>query len=212
MYPETNQEKAALYFKSIEEISARLRCIEELLEGKLAPLIKFEFCQLQMRLSCECLAIACLAAQGDFKTHKSFREKYQPGEIFKALGGLYPGFFPTPSKMHRVKDGHWHFDDVGRGNTISREEVEKAWNLSGSHLHRGSAKRYISEDQNVDLISVARLKDKFLNLVMDHIIILADQESRLHVHVDRVSQKINCHFLFIDKEQGTARVEHYETT
>ena len=210
MYPETNQEKAALYFEAIGEIRVRLKCIEEQVEGQMPPYLRFEFCQLQMRLSCECLAIACLAAQGDFKTHKAFWDRYEPGAIFNALEKLYPGFFPSPSSMHKVKDGHWHFDDIGQGNTISRAEVQQIWNLSGGYLHRGSAKRYISESQEVDFLSLVCMKDKMLNLIADHLIVLSDQKSRFHVHMERATGKLNCHFLFLDEVNGTARVELYQ--
>ncbi|WP_230280010.1 hypothetical protein U4960_00225 [Altererythrobacter sp. H2] len=209
MYPQTNPEKAALYFKAVDEIRARLRCVDDLLTGNMAPLLIHEFCQLQLRLAAECLAIACLAAQGDFETHKAFRDRYEPGAIFRALEALYPAFFPTPSIMQRVGEGRWHFDGDGHGNTITRADIEEIWNLSGAHLHRGSAKRYLTDAQDIDLLAVARLKERFWNLLMDHLIVLADQQSRFHVHVERNTDDIQCHFLFLDREAGTARVEPY---
>lgn len=210
MYPETNQEKATLYVKAVDEIRARLHCIDGVLKSDMAPLLIHEFCQLQLRLACECLGVACLAAQGDFETHKAFRERYEPGAIFKALEALYPGFFPTPSIMHSTGKGSWHFDDVGHGNPISREEVEQIWSMSGSYLHRGSAKRYLQDEKDVDLLSVSRAKEKFFNLMMDHMIVLADQVSRFHVHMSRDGGDIRCHYLFLDREAGTSRVEAYD--
>lgn len=208
-YPASNPEKAALYLKAIHEIRERLRCIDRLLVSDYAPLLIFEFCQLQLRLAGECLAIACLAAQGDFETHRAFRERYEPGVIFKALELLYPNFFPTPSIMLRVADGQWHFDDVGHGHAIKRVEIEDIWNRSGAHLHRGSAKRYIQEAQKIDLISITKYKEKFWNLIMDHMIVLADHVSRFHVHVERDADGIHCQYLFLDLKTGTARVEPY---
>lgn len=208
-FPSTNPERAALYLKAVHEIRERLRCIDRLLAGDMAPLLIQEFCQLQLRLAAECLAIACLAAQGDFETHKAFRDRYEPGAIFKALEALYPAFFPTPSIMQPVGEGQWHFDDVGHGNAIERGEIEDIWNRSGGHLHRGSAKRYLQEDQEIDLLSITRAKEKFWNLLMDHMIVLADQISRFHVHADRYGEHIQCQFLFLDMESGTARVEPY---
>lgn len=209
-YPQTNREKAALYLKAVHEIRERLRCIDSLVTSDLAPLLIFEFCQLQLRLASECLAIACLAAQGDFDTHKAFREKYEPGVIFKALAVLYPAFFPTPCIMQRTGEGSWHFDDVGHGNAITRKEIEDIWNRSGRHLHRGSTKRYLQEPQDIDLLSVTRIKERFWNLLLDHIIVLADQTSRFHVHVERESADIQCQFLFLDIERETATVEPYK--
>jgi hypothetical protein len=40
-------------------------------------------------------------------------------------------------------------------------------------------------------------------------IVLADQPSRFHVHVERFNEPIQCHFLVLNIEQGTATVEPY---
>lgn len=208
-YPDTLEDKAALYFKAVHEIRARLRTVDNLLEGDLAPLLVEEFCQLQLRLSCECLAIACLAAQGDFETHKAFRERYEPGAIFKALEVIYPVFFPTPSILQPAGPGAWHFDDVGHGHCITRAEVEQLWNLSGGHLHRGSVKRYLQDVKQVDLIGIAEIKERIWNLLLNHMIVLADV-SRLHVHVERNGEGILCHFLFLDPDSGTSKVQAFQ--
>ncbi len=209
-YPKTSIEKAGLYLKAVHEIRDRLRCMDRLLTSDMAPMLIQEFCQLQIRLAAECLAIACLAAQGDFETHKAFRERYEPGAIFKALEALYPAFFPTPSIMQRTGENSWHFDGDGHGNPIKREDIEQTWSLSGAHMHRGSAKRYLQDAQDADLLAITKIKEKFWNLIMDHMIVLADQISRFHVHVERYGEDIRCHFLFLDVESGTARVEAYE--
>lgn len=209
-YPATDSQRAALYLKAVHEIRTRLRCVDELLGSGMAPLLIHEFCHLQLRLSAECFAIACLAAQGDFETHKAFRDRYEPGAIFKALESLYPAFFPTPSILQQVEAGRWHFDDQGHGHPVTRTEIEGCWNLSGAHLHRGSTKRYLQEEQAIDFVSILRVKEKLWNLLMDHMIVLSDQVSRLHVHVDRHTEDIRCHFLFLDVENGTARIEAYD--
>lgn len=209
-YPSTNSERAALYIKAVHEIRERLRCIDRLLASDMSPLLIQEFCQLQLRLAAECLAIACLAAQGDFETHKAFRERYEPGAIFKALEVLFPGFFPTPSIMQRVGEGQWHFDSDGHGHAVTRDDIEQIWNLSGAHLHRGSAKRYLKDAVEIDLLYITRAKEKFWNLLMDHLVVLSDQVSRFHVHAERFGEDIRCHFLFLDMETGMARVEAYD--
>lgn len=210
IYPKTNRDRAALYLKAMTEIRERLRCIDELLPSRIAPLLIDEFCYLQLRLTCECLAIACLAAQGDFATHKAFRDRYEPGVIFKALEGLYPAFFPTPSVMQSTGEGSWHFDEVGHGNSITRDEIEQIWNISGDHLHRGSAKRYLQDEQNIDLLGITKLKVKIWNLMMDHILVLSDHKSRFHVSMARDGENIRCYYLFLDMESGIARVEAYD--
>ena len=211
-FPKTIKERAELYVRAAHEVRFRLRCVDELLVSETEPIFISEFCHLQLRLACECLAIACLAAQGDFATHKAFRDAHEPGKIFDALARLYPGFFPTPSRMISTGKGSWHFDDVGQGYAISREGVVKIWNLSGSRLHRGSAKRYLLDDLKFDLLDIAKQKEMVWNLVLNHLVVLSDRSSRLHVSVDRNSDLIRCHFLFLDPALGQARVEVYDAS
>jgi len=113
--------------------------------------------------------------------------------------------------MQRTGDGRWHFDDVGHGHPITREEIEQLWNMSGAHLHRGSAKRYLRKERDIDFLAITRAKEKIRNLVMDHMIVLS-QTSRFHVHVARDSNDISCHFIFLDLENGTATVEPYHAS
>lgn len=207
-YPKTNRQKADLYVNAIHEIRVRLRSIDALLTSPVAELVQYESCHLQLRLACECFAVACLAAQGDFETHKAFRDDYSPVTIFKTLEATYPKFFPTPSIMQKTQEG-WHFDDVGHGNTITRAEIEEIWQKSGDHLHRASAKKYLKRTNKVDILAINKAKEKFWNLVMDHMIVLADHTSRFHAHVDRATDAMTCQFLNLDVEAGTASVEPY---
>ena len=207
-YPKTNREKADLYVNAMHEIRIRLRSIDSLLASPVAELVQYECCQLQLRLACECFAVACLAAQGDFATHRAFRDDYSPVTIFKALEKTYPNFFPTPSIMQKTIEG-WHFDDVGHGHTITRDEIEAIWQKSGDHLHRASAKKYLKRTNNVDQLAINEAKERFWHLVMDHMIILADHTSRFHAHVGRATDAMECQFINLDVEEGTATVEPY---
>ena len=208
-YPQTNREKADLYVDAVHEIRVRLRSIDALLASPVVELVQYESCCLQLRLSCECLAVACLAAQGDFDTHRAFRDDYSPVTIFRALEATYPAFFPTPSIMLRTQEG-WHFDDVRHGHTITRIEIEAIWQKSGDHLHRASAKKYLKRTNAVDMLTINKAKERFWNLVMDHIIVLADHTSRFHTHVDRATDAMTCQFLNLNVEAGTATVEPYK--
>jgi hypothetical protein len=152
--------------------------------------------------------VACLAAQGDFATHKAFRDDYSPVIIFRALEATYPDFFPTPSIMQKTTEG-WHFDDVGHGHSITRGEIEAIWQKSGDHLHRASAKKYLKRTNTVDLQAINKAKERFWNLLRDHMIILADHTSRFHAHVDRATDAMTCQFINLDVEAGTAAVEPY---
>ncbi|XHS02417.1 hypothetical protein ACFB49_40280 [Sphingomonas sp. DBB INV C78] len=207
-YPKSNREKADLYINALHEIRVRLRSIDAILASPVPELVQAESCHLQLRLVCECFAVACLAAQGDFDSHKAFRDDYSPVAIFKALEACYPDFFPTPSIMQKTNEG-WHFDGVGHGHSIARAEIESIWQKSGDHLHRASAKKYLKRTNASDPLAINRAKERFWNLIMDHMIILGGQKSRFHVHMDRATDAMECKFLNLDPEAGTATVEPY---
>lgn len=207
-YPKTNRDKADLYVNAIHEIRVRLRSLDILLNSPLAELVQQESCYLQLRQVCECFAVACLAAQGDFETHKAFSKSYSPLDIFKALAEKYPNFFPTPSNMQKTAKG-WHFDDVGHGQAITRAEIEDIWKKSGDHLHRASASKYIKRTNKVDFEMINEMKEKFWSLLTGHMIILADHSSRFHARVDRMTDAMSCQFLNFDVETGSATVEPY---
>src|SRR3954453_22754628 len=106
-YPKTVEERAKLYLHCMVEIKERLRLIEAILPADIGGLFKNEICSLQFRHICELIAIACLAAQGDFETQRAFREAYGPPEIFNALRTIFPRLFPqcTTVTFTPGKDG-----------------------------------------------------------------------------------------------------------
>lgn len=207
-YPTTNRERANLYVNALNEIRVRLRSIDGILAAPIAELVQAESCQLQLRLAAECLAVACLAAQGDFETHRAFREEYNPVAIFKALEATYPAFFPIPSAMLKTNHG-WHFDDVGAGHAIDRGEIEALWSKSGDHLHRTSAKKYLKRTNKVDFLAITKAKERFWNLIQGHMIIFADHEMRFHARLERDSEMMECIYFYLDVETGTAKIEPY---
>lgn len=232
-YPKTNEEKATLYANAMHEIRMRLQFIEQLLAADMPPLFLYESCQLQLRMCCELFAVACLAAQGDFETHKAFRERYEPPAIFKVLEEHYPNFYPKPSSRTKTADG-WHMDldtRPSRPLAIDRMQVEKIWSLAGSHLHRASVKRYIARTNAVDAGAIKEAKEAFWTLVIDHSIVLSpvplnaevdgDDPPRiipindlalwtiLHVQMHRKGDGMRLAFLHLDREKSTIQAEEF---
>lgn len=215
-FPKSLRERATLYANAAHEVRLRLRTIGQMRGTGLPQMFVHENCQLQLRLSCECLAVACLAAQGDFATHKAFRERYEPPVIFKALEQIYPDFFPKPSLLSQ--DGRsWHFDgNAERPLALSRKRLEEIWRKSGSHLHRASAKRYITQKVKVDFGQVTNALEAFLSLLSSHAIILApvkeDADSTiLHVLMDRDTDAMRLYFLHVNQKDATIAVEQFDT-
>ena len=208
-FPKTNREKADVIINAMNEIRIRLRAIDTIQAAPIPDLIQNESCHLQLRLCCECLAITILAVQADFATNKAFRDDYSPVNIFKALASASPEFFPAPSKMVSMPDGTYYFDDVGSGHPISRAEVEKVWELSGHHLHRASMKKYLKRDNRVDLLAINKSKERFWNLISGLMMILGDGSVRMFAAMHREGEFIECAFITLDKDAGTASIEPY---
>lgn len=208
-FPKTNREKADVIINALNEIRVRLRAIDALQAAPLPDLITNESCHLQLRLCCECLAITVLAVQADFATNKAFRDDYSPVSIFKALAKGYPAFFPTPCKMVTMPDGTYHFDDVGAGHPISRSEIEDTWELSGHHLHRASMKKYLKRDNHVDLLAINRAKDRIWNLITGLMMVTVDGSFRFFAAMHRDDDFIECAFIDLNIEAGTAKIDPY---
>lgn len=208
-YPKTNPEKITLYAQALAEVRMRLRSIKDIADSGFPDRIKSETCHLQLRLAAECFAIGMLAAQGDFKTHKAFRESYSPIEIFKELETGYPHFFPIPSIPRKTSEGHWFFDDVGHGDCITRAELEGLWKRSGDHLHRTSLKKYLKNSPAATYKPIYEATERLWNLVRSHRIFLSDHSSHLQIQLGRDDDTMLCFYIHLDKQHGTARIERY---
>src|SRR5665213_3618026 len=92
-----------LYCDLMEEIKARHSIIENVFAGKfnLPPFAASEFCYLQLRVVCELIALACLAAHGDIEATRKGKlfKAYNADQIIKDLGRLHPDFYPRPTKQ-----------------------------------------------------------------------------------------------------------------
>lgn len=143
------QSERKAYELLMGEVKARIFAIRELVErcDGLNPQIVHETCGLQLRLCCECIALACLAAHGSIPEtgKKDLQKAYQPGAIMAALESLHPQFYPVPRIAERVEYG-WHAatDDARASSFLSREALVILWNDLGSKLHKGSMKSMIS--------------------------------------------------------------------
>jgi hypothetical protein len=141
-YPTNRDERARAYLHCMLEIEHRLKLIEGTLAGPTPNLFKVEVGMLQLRLIAELIAMACLVAQGDYRTQRAFREKHCPAEIFSALERHYPRYFPQPaastvtgSTVKLIANSKPHAFRVG--------DVVSLWNRSGDVLHRGSLDKYL---------------------------------------------------------------------
>lgn len=214
-YPKTLEDRARLYLHCMVEIKERLRLIPEIVAVDTSDLFKNEICSLQFRHICELLAVACLAAQGDFQTQRAFREEYSPQKIFNALRIRFPNFFPLPTfvTMTPVDGGssnHHHVEVKQDPGTLNENGIVEMWSRSGDDLHRLSVKKYLKRTfappPRLELV-VDRVQalGKLLNT---HLIPIGDPEDMvfLEVRMEDGGGNAVAHFITLDQEKGVALV------
>lgn len=89
------------YSRIMQEVKERLITVEEITNGKILPLnwITVEFAALQIRLSIDCVALACLAVHGEIdETQRPKLQKlWSAGLILTELEELHESFFLNQS-------------------------------------------------------------------------------------------------------------------
>lgn len=216
-YPKTNAEKAKLYIHCMVEVKERLHIVVSLLDLPMQPLFIQELCYLQFRYICELIAIACLAAQGDYETQRSFTESYKPREIFNALRELYPDFFPVAAeriftneggkRRHRVEHSH-------KPDAYAERDITSLWGIAGGHLHRASVKKYLKTtfSQAPKLDSIHRHITGLVRLLDSHLIPIQEnpeEDVRLLVELGQIHEPVRMLFLRINHSDGSIVVEEY---
>jgi hypothetical protein len=217
-YPKTNYERAKLYLHCMVEVKERLHVVTTILGLPLADLFKQELCYLQFRYICELIAIACLAAQGDYETQRSFTESYKPPEIFASLRELYPDFFPEPverittdqpggQRRHHIE--RFHIKDA-----YGETDITSLWRSAGGHLHRASLKKYLrttfSKPPKLD--DVHRHVHGLLRLLGGHMIPIQknpEEDIRIVVELGQYHEPSRIMFLHINHIDSTIQIEEY---
>ena len=218
-YPKTNAEKAKLYLHCMVEVKERLHVVVELLALPIAPLFKQELCFLQFRYVCELIAIACLAAQGDYETQRDFTVSYKPPDIFKSLRKLYPDFFPIPAeRIVTVQDDgqrHHHVKQDYKPDAYTEEDVSSLWKAAGSHLHRASVNKYLRTtfvNKPPELDGIARHLNGLIHLLNSHLIPIqhnATGDVRLLIEMGERHGPVRILFLNVNHVDCTMGVEEY---
>jgi hypothetical protein len=218
-YPKTNQEKAKLYLHCMVEVKERLHMVAELLGAPFAPLFVQELCHLQLRHICELIAIACLAAQGDYETQRSFTESYKPPEIFRSLRKLYPDFFPEPVErvVRHLDDGrrHHHIERFHIHDAYSENDVSTLWSTSGDHLHRASVNKYLRTtfvNRPPDLDPIYRHLEGIAKLLNHHTIPIQrnpHEDVRILIEMGQRQEAVRLMFLHINQDENTVQIEEY---
>lgn len=220
-YPKTIEERAKLYLHCMVEIKERLRLVEGACAADTAPLFKNEICSLQFRHICELIAIACLAAQGDFKTQRAFREAYSPALIFNALREIFPFFFPQPSTVtYTPAEGsnpaRHHVAANTKGDAYGEQDIIKLWGRAGNDLHRASVDKYLKATfgKPPTLEPIAKHVLGLVRLLETHLIPIGTPETSLLLDVRLVGdeeENVVANFLTLDRNKSTISLATYRS-
>lgn len=200
------------------EVKERVRVIRTLVELPFEPLFIHELCYLEFRYICELIAIACLAAQGDYETQRAFTESYKPPEIFKALREIYPDFFPEP--VERIITGepgkprHHHVERYHIHDAYTEADVSSLWKIAGGHLHRASLKKYLRTtfSKGPSLDNISKHTNGLVRLLGGHMIPIMEtpeKEVRILVEMGQDHEPCRLMFLHINLVDSTIQIEEY---
>ena len=173
-----------LYLRLMEELKRRYNILLDVLAVKfsLPQGIATELCYLQLRMICELIALACLAAHGDIPGARTgkLRKAYAPGIILTELERLHPDFYPTPGQQIRAADGKPKELRSIKSGYLTKKELLKLWADCGDRLHRGSIK---NADQLpvVDFDKIREWEQKIRTLLNHHQIQLQNPKYQLWI-------------------------------
>lgn len=163
------------YVRLMEEIKQRSILIGRLAAGQVnvGTDAAFEFCQLEMRLCCEAVALGCVIAHGELSEVKAevIQTQWNAEKIFKRLERLHASFFPQPHSKELISDtnvqgGRRHHLTLIEDGYLTKEELIKSYVSSGNYLHRGTVKKVLKRPAvEVDFAPITRWNERFGRLL-----------------------------------------------
>jgi hypothetical protein len=179
-----------LYADLMLEIKERVLSVGRVAEGKTTlegPLAR-EFCFLQLRMACECIALACLSAHidmTDVQTPKFQKTSpYEAKTLLAALENLHPNFYPKPIEIALLPDGGSHVTEKNTDH-LTKADLLKLIGLCGDQLHRDALKKYQFkpnlEKIQSDFVQIIKWANKIFRLMEAHKITLASGNEYLLV-------------------------------
>lgn len=178
-----------LYANLMEEVKIRHASITTALGNEArhpSPLVR-EFCFLQLRMTCELIALACLVAHGDIQITKQLRKEYAADQILKQLEELHPPYYPRPER--RIEKGphpaKFTLIPLETG-FLTKVEVRELVGKCGDVLHRGNVKKLLSGKipLQINFPEIVGWQRKIANLLNHHRITLMDGSTHILCTMD----------------------------
>jgi hypothetical protein len=136
-------------------------------------------CKLKLRMICETIAMACLAAHGDIEATRQgkVRKAYEADWILNTLERLHSDFYPKPGRqVLDAETGRPRLVEPVTSGFLLKADLLRLYRECGKVLHRGRVKNVFSREvRPVDLQEVAGWCDKVRTLLNHHMIQLVDE-------------------------------------
>lgn len=170
------------YASLMEEITYRRAAIQQVLDGKagLPHLVAHELGFLQLRYTCELIALGCLVAHGDMPATQSkrLRKAWAADEIINALDRLHGDFFPHPVKQvalpaDEAPASYRNVYDLPRltEGFLTKDELVALYHECGGVLHRGSLdKLHLRPQRHADTDKLRNYLARIVALLNQHTI------------------------------------------
>jgi hypothetical protein len=176
--PAAEQRAQIVYANLMEEAKERISGIAAALECReLSERLKSDFCVLQFRFICESLALACLAAHGDYTgAHTAhLRREWRANEIMRRLADLNPNFFPRAMIQNLISEGNFHLDP--RPGAMTKDEFLSLYGRCGEYLHIGNFSDLLADKTSspLPMPEIVVWGRKFVELLSVHTILLLDE-------------------------------------
>lgn len=167
------------YATLMEAIKQRIALIQAIAmqDVGLPPFAAAELAQLQVRMTCETFALACLVAHGDIEETQTARlaSAYQADFIMNALEKLHPRFYPQPTQQVRDNEKTVGWRPIKDG-FLTKEELLKTYRSTFDFLHAGDLRRILSSAPPRQILATDLLifAKGLMVLLSHHNILLAD--------------------------------------
>lgn len=153
------------------EAKARIRCVEMIADGRtnyFSPGVARESCFLQLRMLCELIAVACVAAHENKATAQLLKH-YEPHKIFAELERLNPSFYPQPVALEILPNRSFRTTTLQNNGALAKFELIRLRNQVGDNLHKKPIKGLLkAQDHRTDFADILGWLEKIKSLIMVH--------------------------------------------
>lgn len=190
----------AIYAGFMHELKLRLGRIEAALH-RLAEagdsetaFLDAETCYLQLRMTCEILALSALVAHNELPeaNTNALLKNWNADSIFDRLSAVNAHCYPVPLKTVTLDLGGRQLQRI-EAPYLTRGDLKKMYHACGENLHRGVLGHVIEGRRKAyDIQPIRNWFEAILQLLEQHAVLLPDINSALLVQMSNEVGEVQC--------------------